>query len=268
MAEVMLNIAQTLILISIVFGILRLILGATTVDRVIAIDLLTKAGYEAHAITGKVDSFDWLESLGARQCVSRHDLHWGQAPLEKASWAGCIDTVGGGMLSGISRVIRPWGNIAVCGMAGGHALNTTVFPLILRGVSLLGVSSANCDIETRRMLWNRLGGDWKPAQLDRIVHHLLLEIVNATQDDPCRSRPLLELVGEARPHPDQRGRDLIAARAQGGRERHQHRDLLVAGAPVVQCYVVDRDLHSVPARRSSDLDIGLAIGAELRVGQA
>ena len=143
--------------------------GASGGLGAIAIDLLTQAGYEAHAITGKVDRFDWLESLGAKQCVSRHDLHWGQAPLEKASWAGCIDTVGGGMLSGVSRVIRPWGNIAVCGMAGGHALNTTVFPLILRGVSLLGVSSANCDIETRRMLWNRLGADWKPAHLDRIV---------------------------------------------------------------------------------------------------
>lgn len=134
-----------------------------------AIDILTTAGYEAHAITGKAEEFDWLEELGARQCISRHDLHFGQNPLEKSAWAGCIDSVGGAMLSGISRMIHPWGSIAVCGMAGGHSLNTTVFPLILRGVSLLGVSSANCDIETRRLLWNKLGAEWKPAHLDSII---------------------------------------------------------------------------------------------------
>ena len=143
--------------------------GATGGLGAIAIDLLTKAGYEAHAITGKTDSFDWLESLGARQCISRHDLHWGQRPLETARWAGCIDTVGGDMLGGLTRVIEPWGNIACCGMAGGQALNTTVFPLILRGVSLLGVSSTNCDIETRRMLWDRLANEWKPPHLDEII---------------------------------------------------------------------------------------------------
>jgi putative YhdH/YhfP family quinone oxidoreductase len=143
--------------------------GATGGLGAIAIDLLTKAGYEAHAITGKTDSFDWLESLGARQCISRHDLHWGQRPLETARWAGCIDTVGGDMLGGLTRVIEPWGNIACCGMAGGQALNTTVFPLILRGVSLLGVSSTNCDIETRRMLWDRLANEWNPPHLDEII---------------------------------------------------------------------------------------------------
>lgn len=135
----------------------------------VAINLLTAAGYEAHAITGKVDEFDWLEHLGARQCISRHDLHWGQRPLEKARWAGCIDSVGGDMLAGISRVVDLWGNIACCGMAGGHGLNATVFPLILRGVSLLGISSANCPIDVRRNLWNRLAQEWKPPLLDDII---------------------------------------------------------------------------------------------------
>jgi acrylyl-CoA reductase (NADPH) len=137
----------------------------------IAIDLLTAAGYEVHAITGKVEQFDWLERLGARQCISRHDLHWGQKPLERAAWAGCIDTVGGDLLAGISRVIDLWGNVACCGMAGGSGLHTTVFPMILRGVSLLGVSSANCPIDTRRKLWDRLGNEWKPPHLDEIIRN-------------------------------------------------------------------------------------------------
>lgn len=143
--------------------------GASGGVGAIAIDLLTAAGYEVHAITGKVEHFDWLERLGATQCISRHDLHWGQRPLEQAAWAGCIDSVGGDMLAGLTRVIEPWGNIACCGMAGGHGLHTTVFPMILRGVSLLGISSANCPIGTRRMLWERLGSDWKPPHLDEIV---------------------------------------------------------------------------------------------------
>jgi len=134
----------------------------------VAINLLTRAGYEVHAISGKVEEFDYLEKLGARQCISRHDLHWGQNPLEKSRWAGCIDNVGGDMLAGISRVIDLYGNIACCGMAGGHGLNTTVFPMILRGVSLLGISSANCPYDIRRTLWDRLANEWKPPQLKAI----------------------------------------------------------------------------------------------------
>lgn len=145
--------------------------GASGGVGTVAIDLLTAAGYEVHAITGKVEEFDWLERLGARQCISRHDLHWGQKPLETATWAGCIDTVGGDMLAGITRVIDLWGNIACCGMAGGQGLHTTVFPLILRGVSLLGISSANCPIDLRRKLWDRLANEWKPPHLDEIIRN-------------------------------------------------------------------------------------------------
>ena len=73
------------------------------------------------------------------------------------------------MLAGITRVIRLWGNVACCGMAGGHGLHTTVFPLILRGVSLLGISSNNCPYPTRRILWDRLANEWKPPLLNDIL---------------------------------------------------------------------------------------------------
>lgn len=144
--------------------------GATGGVGTIAIDILTRAGYEAHAITGKADQFEWLEHLGAKQCISREDLHWGQNPLEKTRWAGCIDNVGGDMLAGISRVIDLWGNIASCGMAGGIGLNTTVFPFILRGVSLLGISSNNTPYDVRTALWDRLANEWRPPHLDEICN--------------------------------------------------------------------------------------------------
>jgi putative YhdH/YhfP family quinone oxidoreductase len=136
-----------------------------------AIDILTRVGYEVHAITGKVEQFDYLEELGARQCISRHDLHWGQQPLESIRWAGCIDSVGGDMLAGISRVIGLWGNIAVCGMAGGIGLNATNLPLILRGVSLIGISSNNAAYDLRKTLWDRLANEWRPRHLASIVNN-------------------------------------------------------------------------------------------------
>lgn len=165
--------------------------GASGGVGTVAIDLLTQAGYEVHAITGKTDEFDWLENLGARQCISRHDLHWGQKPLDRTRWAGCVDSVGGDMLAGIAAVTDLWGNIACCGMAGGHGLNTTVFPLILRGVSLLGISSANCSIDMRRKLWNRLGHEWKPAHLDEIItREVSLGTMEPVFDDMMKGRSL------------------------------------------------------------------------------
>ena len=142
--------------------------GATGGVGMIAIDLFTHAGFEVHAISGKVERFRFLQELGARQCISRHDLHWGQRPLETARWAGAIDNVGGEMLDGLTRVMEPWGNIASCGLAGGIELHSTVMPFIIRGVSLLGINSAGCPYEVRRALWARLASDLKPPHLERI----------------------------------------------------------------------------------------------------
>jgi putative YhdH/YhfP family quinone oxidoreductase len=143
--------------------------GATGGVGMLAIDILTVAGYEVHAITGKVERFDDLRALGATQCVSRKDLYWGEKPLEAAAWAGAIDNVGGDMLSGLTRVIRPYGNIASCGLAGGIGLSTTVMPFIIRGVSLIGVASAGTARELREEVWRKLSSSWKPRHLERIL---------------------------------------------------------------------------------------------------
>jgi acrylyl-CoA reductase (NADPH) len=154
--------------------------GATGGVGSIAIAILSSAGYEVHAISGKQEQFAWLEDLGASQCLSRHDLEWGKRPLESARWAGCIDSVGGEMLSGIAAAIKPWGNIASCGLAGGIKLNTTVMPFIIRGVSLLGIDSPQCPYAIREEIWHKLAGAWKPQSLDKI----------------CRQRVGLDTMGE------------------------------------------------------------------------
>lgn len=143
--------------------------GATGGVGMLAIDILSRAGYAAHAITGKVDQFDFLIGLGAQQCVARKDLYWGQRPLETAHWAGAIDNVGGDMLAGLTRVIEPYGNIAICGNAGGIELATTVMPFIIRGVSLLGIASAGTARPIRDAIWQHLADDWKPRHLDKIA---------------------------------------------------------------------------------------------------
>lgn len=143
--------------------------GATGGVGTLAIDLFTAAGFEMHAITGKVEQFDFLKEIGARQCVAREGLSFGGRPLEAASWSGAVDNVGGEMLDMLTRVIQPWGNIASCGMAGGYELHTTVMPFIIRGISLLGINSANTPYPLRAQIWQRLASDWKPKHLDLIA---------------------------------------------------------------------------------------------------
>lgn len=135
----------------------------------LALDIYSRAGYSVTAISGKVEEFDWLHEIGAEQCISRHDLHWPESPLASAQFAGALDNVGGDTLSGLTRVIKPWGNIASCGMAGGIGLQTTVMPFIIRGIGLLGINSAACPYELRSELWRRLATDWKPRHLDAIA---------------------------------------------------------------------------------------------------
>lgn len=144
--------------------------GATGGVGSLAIDVLTQAGFEAHAITGKVEQLDYLIGLGAQQCIARKELYWGQRPLESAHWAGAIDNVGGDLLAGLTRVIKPYGNIAICGNAGGIELATTVMPFIIRGLSVLGVASAGTARAIRDQVWTHLASDWKPAHLDAIAN--------------------------------------------------------------------------------------------------
>lgn len=146
-----------------------LVTGATGGVGSIAIDLFNKCGYEVVALTGKVEAETWLGKLGASAVLDRHTLDMGGRPLEKAQWGGAVDTVGGDTLAWLTRTVRPWGSIASIGLVGGVELNTTVMPFILRGISLLGITSANCPMQRRRHIWQRLATDLRPRYLDSII---------------------------------------------------------------------------------------------------
>jgi putative quinone oxidoreductase, YhdH/YhfP family len=135
----------------------------------LAIDIFSRAGYEVHAISGKADHFDVLRSLGASECIDRHQLVFSGKPMDSARFGGALDNVGGSMLSGLLPLISPYGNVAICGNAGGVAFDSTVMPFIIRGTSLLGIASAGTARDIRDSIWQHLASDWKPRHLERIA---------------------------------------------------------------------------------------------------
>jgi len=143
----------------------------------IAVMLLARRGHRVAASTGRPELEPYLRDLGASSIIPRDELAKKPAPLESERWAGGIDTVGGDTLATLFAQTAYEGAIACCGMAGGHELNTTVWPLILRNVALLGVSSIHTSKEKRNEAWSRLA-----AETDR-----------ATLATICRTEPLTRI---------------------------------------------------------------------------
>jgi acrylyl-CoA reductase (NADPH) len=143
--------------------------GATGGVGGIALGLLKRAGFTTTAITGKPDSTSYLRELGADEVVPRESLVTAGKPLETAVWGGAVDNLGGETLAYLTRTVRPWGNIACIGLAQSPALNTTVMPLILRGVSLIGINSVEVPRPWRLAVWDKLAGEWRPHDIERLI---------------------------------------------------------------------------------------------------
>jgi len=143
--------------------------GASGGVGMLAIDIFSRAGYEVHAISGKAGHFDFLRELGASECIDRHRLAFSGKPMDSARFGGALDNVGGSMLGGLLPLISPYGNVAICGNAGGITFDSTVMPFIIRGASLLGIASAGTARDLRDRIWQHLASDWKPQHLDHIV---------------------------------------------------------------------------------------------------
>src|ERR687896_771025 len=177
--------------------------GATGGVGSLAVDILSGLGYEVVALTGKDTEHEYLRGLGARAVLDRKTLDLGSRPLEKAQWAGAIDNVGGGVLAWLTRTVKPWGNIAAVGLAGGSEIHTTVMPFILRGVSLLGITSAGCPAALRYKLWPRLATDLRPPHLASIVTEVvgledLPRVFAAMLEGLVRGRTVVKLGGASK----------------------------------------------------------------------
>lgn len=173
-----------------------LVTGATGGVASIAIDMLARRGFRVTAMSGKADAAPYLRSLGAAEVIGRLAAQAQPKPLEKGQWAGAVDSVGGETLAWLTRTMLPGGVIAAFGNAGGAALNTTVLPFILRGVSLLGIN-ANSPMPLREAVWRKIAGDYRPAHLHAIANVIGLEELPAwldrTLDGQARGRTVIDM---------------------------------------------------------------------------
>lgn len=150
-----------------------IVTGATGGVGSLAIDIFATCGYEVVALTGRKEHEERLSQLGAKRVLLRSEVEMGTAPLEQVQWGGAIDTLGGDTLAWLTRTTRERGNIASIGLVAGAEFNATVMPFILRGINLLGISSANCPATLRRKIWKRLGYELKPRHLDTVVSRII-----------------------------------------------------------------------------------------------
>jgi len=143
--------------------------GATGGVGSMAVAILSRAGYTVIAATGKEEATSYLKSIGATKVVDREFINDDSSrPLMKPIWAGAIDTVGGNTLATLLKGCKPKGNVASCGLVGTPNLSTTVFPFILNGINLLGLDSASLPMEQRKGLWNKLAGEWRVSDLEKL----------------------------------------------------------------------------------------------------
>eukprot|EP00579_Thalassiosira_antarctica_P004514 CAMPEP_0201886762 /NCGR_PEP_ID=MMETSP0902-20130614/23099_1 /ASSEMBLY_ACC=CAM_ASM_000551 /TAXON_ID=420261 /ORGANISM="Thalassiosira antarctica, Strain CCMP982" /LENGTH=340 /DNA_ID=CAMNT_0048416467 /DNA_START=75 /DNA_END=1097 /DNA_ORIENTATION=+ len=135
--------------------------GATGAVGSVAVELLSKLGFDVVAISGKAGAQkDALLHLGAKQVVGRDALDTTKKPMLKPLFANAVDTVGGSPLAELLKQIQPGGSVACCGLVAGMGLETTVLPFILRGVNLLGVDSVEIPLAQKQAVWEKLAGEW------------------------------------------------------------------------------------------------------------
>lgn len=152
-----------------------LVTGATGGVGSLAVLILHHLGYEVTAATLKEDKHDFLRLLGASDIISSSELKdTSNRGLLSGRWAHAIDTVGGDILSTVVRSTRPFGNVSVLGLANSSMLTMPVFPLIIRGVNMLGVNSAETPYTLRVQLWKNLATIWKPEIPEELVTEVTL----------------------------------------------------------------------------------------------
>jgi putative YhdH/YhfP family quinone oxidoreductase len=153
-----------------------LVTGASGGVGSMAVSILAKGGYQVAAVSGIATERQFLTDIGAKEILSREDAtdNSGKALL-KGRWAGVVDTVGGEILATAIKSTQLHGAITCCGNVASPNLNTTVFPFILRGVSLYGIDSQNCPMDIRHQIWQKLAGDWKLDTLVQLTTETTLE---------------------------------------------------------------------------------------------
>lgn len=160
-----------------------LVTGATGGVGCIAVAILANLGFTVTAVSGKSDRTSFLQQLGAADVIDREAAtDRSGRPMLKGRWAGVVDTVGGEILASALKSLQYAGVATCCGLVASPDLSTTVFPFILRGVSLLGVDSVECPMDIRLAVWQQLAGQWKPRALEALHTRVDLESLDPLID--------------------------------------------------------------------------------------
>jgi acrylyl-CoA reductase (NADPH) len=158
--------------------------GATGGVGSFALAMLAKLGYHVVALTGKESESAWLQKLGAKEIKLRQSLNLEKVkPLDKATWAGAVDNLGGPVLAWMASTMKDNGVIAAVGLAQSAELHTWVMPFILRGASLLGINSGDSSNDIRDHVWRRLASDLKPPLLKEMARTIRFAELPSVFDD-------------------------------------------------------------------------------------
>lgn len=153
-----------------------IVTGATGGVGSVALSLLAKAGYHTVAVSGKEIEYPYLKQLGATEIISREEFQQVEKrPMVSSLYAGAIDTVGGVALENIIKSLHLHGAVTTCGSVSGTQLNVSVFPFILRGVTLIGITAQNYPTHLRPALWAKLAAEWKPEHLLDIYNEITID---------------------------------------------------------------------------------------------
>ncbi len=166
-----------------------LVTGATGGVGSMAVAILSRLGYQVVASTGKLKEKEFLISLGAHEVMDREELKDPSAkPLGKKRWAGVVDTVGGETLTTAIKTTMDEGSVSCCGMVTSTDLKSSIFPFILRGINLLGISSAEYPLSRKVVLWDKLADPWKIDSFDRIHTECGLDQLNGYIDQMLKGQ--------------------------------------------------------------------------------
>jgi acrylyl-CoA reductase (NADPH) len=134
-----------------------LVTGAAGGVGSVATAILANLGYEVAAVTGRPETEEYLRGLGATQIVPREEINETvKRPLERETWAGCVDAVGGDMLARVLGQMKYGGSVSAVGLAGG--------------VNLLGIDSVMQPYDNRLRAWERIAKDLPMDKLEAMIH--------------------------------------------------------------------------------------------------
>ncbi len=157
--------------------------GATGGVGSIALSLLAKRGYSTVAVSAKQSEYEYLQSLGASEIIPRLEFQeMDKRPILSAKYAGGVDTVGGPILENILKTLQPLGAVTTCGSVSATHISVSVFPFILRGISLIGVSSQNYPEPHRQNLWVKLANEWKLDNLLNLYTEISMDDLKSNID--------------------------------------------------------------------------------------